>query len=98
MTQLDPDPTLFGIGRIDPLEAPDGSTEFTRALLWITNRAKRMAFGARIRVVLIGDPIASQNVRADWQPISDWINDINSPAPYEDFTYDDPRSNWDSNE
>ena len=97
MTQLDPDPTLFGIGRIDPLAAPDGSTEFTRALEWVTNRAKRMAFGSRIRVSLIGDPIAAQNVRADFQPIVDWINDSRQPTGYEDFDYDDPRNNWSSN-
>lgn len=97
MTQLDPTPTLFGIGRIDPHEAPDGSTEYSRALLWITNRARRLSLGARIRVPLIGDPIAAYNVRADWQPISDWVNDIQGPDVYDDFDYDDPRSNWESN-
>lgn len=96
MTQLNPEPTLFGTGGIDPLVAPDQSTEYTRAVLWVQNRAARLAFGARIRVALLGDPIAAQNVRAAYQPLIDWKNDQQQPA-YEDFEYDDPPNNWGSN-
>ena len=97
MTQLDNDPTIFGIGRIDPLVAPDSSTEYTRAIEWINNRASRLAFGAQLRVALIGDPIAALNVEAAFQPLLDFKNDQALP-PYEDFEYDDPRSNWGPNE
>jgi hypothetical protein len=96
-TPLDPDPTLFGAGRIDPLVAPDGSTEYSRAIQWLRNRAKRLAFGAELRVALIGDPIAAYNLRANFQPLLDWKNDQQPPA-FEDITYDDPPSNWGANE
>jgi len=95
MTQLDPDPTLFGTGRIDPTVAPDGSTELSRATEWILNRAKRDAFGAKLRMALLGDPIAAMNLNANWQALLDWKNDQMQP-PYDDEEYDDPRSNWGS--
>lgn len=97
MTQLDPDPTIFGTGRIDPLVAPDGSDEYSRAILWIQNRAARLAFGAQLRVALLGDPIAAYNLRANFQPLLDWKNDM-TQTQVEDFEYDDPRSNWGANE
>lgn len=97
MTTLDPDPTIFGIGRIDPLVAPDNSTEYTRAILWVQNRAKRLAFGASLRTMLIGDPIAAYNLRAAYQPLIDYRNDQMTPAT-EDIHYDDPVSNWGANE
>ena len=97
MTVLDPDPTIFGIGRIDPLVAPDGSTEYSRAIQWITNRVERYAFGSQIRVPLIGDPIAAHNLNANWQPLLDFKNDMTSTGGYEDFEYDDPPNNWSAN-
>lgn len=97
MTLLDPDPTLFGTGRIDPTVAPDGSTEYSRAIVWINNRAARLAFGAELRTYLIGDPIAALNLRAAFQPLIDWKNDQQAP-PYEDYDYDDPASNWGPNQ
>jgi len=97
MTQLDPDPTIFGVGRIDPTVAPDGSTEYTRAILWLQNRAKRLAFGAQLRTRLIGDPIAAYNLRAAYQPLLDYKND-QAPPPFEDIHYDDPASNWGANQ
>lgn len=97
MTALDPDPTIFGTGRIDPLVAPDGSSEYSRAILWINNRAARLSFGARLRMHLVGDPIAAYNLRAAFQPLLDWKNDQQMPV-FEDFEYDDPPSNWGANE
>jgi hypothetical protein len=96
MTALDPAPTIFGTGHIDPLVAPDGSDEYSRAILWINNRAARLAFGAELRVLLIGDPIAAYNVRANYQPLIDWKNDQMEPS-FEDYEYDDPPNNWGSN-
>lgn len=96
MTSLDPEPTIFGTGRIDPLVAPDSSTEYTRAIAWINNRAARMAFGAQLQVGLLGDPIAAYNLRAAYQPLLDWRADLQT-SPYEDFEYTDPSSNWGSN-
>jgi hypothetical protein len=97
MTVLDPDPTLFGTGRIDPLVASDGSTEYSRAILWINNRAARISFGAYLRVLLLGDPIAAYNVGANWQPLADHVHDMQLPI-YGDIEYEDPPSNWSSME
>lgn len=96
MTALEFQPTIFGFAGIDPLVGPDGSTEYSRALLWFNNRAARLAFGAQLRVPLIGDPIYAFNVRAQWQPLLDFKNDQMTP-PYEDFDYDDPPTNWGPN-
>jgi hypothetical protein len=97
VTTLDPNPTIFGTGRIDPLVAPDGSTEYSRAIQWINDRAARTAFGSRLRIALLGDPIAAYNLRAAFQPLIDWRNDLMGD-PYEDFDYDDPTSNWGPNQ
>ena len=97
MTSLDPDPTIFGTGRIDPLVAPDGSTEYSRAILWLKNRAARLAFGAELRAMLIGDPIAAYNLRAQYQPLLDFKNDMQGPVA-EEWCYDDPPSNWGPND
>lgn len=98
MTVLDPDPTIFGTGRIDPTAvAPGDVGEYQRAVLWINNRAARLAFGGRLRAALVGDPIAAYNVRAAFQPLIDWRNDQMVP-PGEETEYDDPPSNWSGND
>lgn len=96
---LDPEPTLFGTGRIDPVVAPDGSTEYSRAVEWLRRRAARLAFGAQLRTLLIGDPIAAQNTRASYQPLLDYKNDQLKPVDdlESDDVYGPPRTNWGPN-
>lgn len=97
--RLDPEPTLFGIGRIDPTVAPDGSTEYSRAVAWINRRARRLAFGAALRVRLVGDPIAAQNIRASTQPLIDHINDMRMPVDdIDEAEYGQPITNWGPNQ
>jgi hypothetical protein len=97
--QLDPEPTLFGTARVDPVVAPDGSTELSRAVEWINRRARRFAFGGMLRARLVGDPVAAANVRASTQPLRDFRND--SLTPVDDIdeaeVYGEPRTNWSPN-
>lgn len=99
-TKLDPVPTLFGTGRIDELVGPDGKTEYDRALLWILNRAARMAFGARLQATLIGDPIAQVNIFASTQPLRDYLADRATPIDDTDpdTVYGEPVTNWGPND
>ena len=76
---LDPQPTLFGISGVDALPSADGSTELSRATLWLTNRARRFAYLAQVQVGLIGNPIAAQNLRARYQPLLDYLTDMTGP-------------------
>ena len=97
---LDPEPTLFGTARINEHVAPDGSTEYTRARLWLLNRAKRYAFGARLYAKLVGDPIIAQNIRADFQPFADHANDMLDATDDidPDELYGHPLTNWGAND
>ena len=80
--QLDPEPTFYGTGRIVPQVAPDGSTEYSRAIDWYNKRATRLAFGGQLRVKFVGDPVVAMNIRAAWQPLLDYIAD--QPLPVTD--------------
>lgn len=78
--ELDPTPTMFGISRIASENGDGGAGELSRAMLWINQRAKRFAFRGQLIADLIGDPIAAQNRRADFQPLRDFQDDMRNPV------------------
>lgn len=96
---LDPVPTMFGTGRIDPLVAPNGSTEYSRAVAWINRRARRLAFGAMLAAKLVGDPIAAANITASTQPLVDFKNDqMRGVEESADEGFGPPATNWHAND
>jgi hypothetical protein len=94
---LDPEPTLFGTARIDPHVYPDGSTEYSKALIWRIRRDNRAAFGARLRAALTGDPVVAANIRANTQPLRDYANDMHQFDPSHGDDEQKPETGWDPN-
>lgn len=53
--------------------------EEVRAALYRTMRGRRDAFQRALSGKLAGDPNAAQQVRDDWQPLTDALHDLRNP-------------------
>jgi hypothetical protein len=91
-TALDPAPSYFGLGRNAP-------GEYSRAMLWIENRNKRLALGARLEALLASDQISAANIVASTAPLMDAVHERQLPdiEPDEDEWGAPPITNWGAN-